>query len=265
MPLELTQFRARALGLAPSGVDILHHEQLFQDTGGSLNIGVEADRARITNLLIEHGYQLLVLDNLSSLASGVDENKGTDYEPVSHWLLELRRRQITVIVVHHAGRNGLMRGHSKREDACSWILDLKDAKKEDEPGAKFVTHFAKPSRNTGTPMPDLQWHFTTDAQGQAHIHCETAAVTDYEQFIQHVCDGVGNQSDIAEMMGKNRGCVSRWATRALQEGRLTGSPRRLLPPNAGANPPAKTRAHANDDDYDDSLAEFRNGDEDDAS
>ncbi len=261
MPLELTQFRARALGLAPSGVDILHHEQLFQDTGGSLNIGDEADRARITNLLIEHGYQLLVLDNLSSLASGVDENKGTDYEPVSHWLLELRRRQITVIVVHHAGRNGLMRGHSKREDACSWILDLKDAKKEDEPGAKFVTHFAKPSRNTGTPMPDLQWHFTTDTHGQAHIHCETAAVTDYEQFIQHVCDGVSSQGDLAEMMGKNRGTVSKWAKRALQDGLLTGSPNKLLPPKNHDNThkPAKTRVHASDDD---SLAEFSADDTD---
>ncbi len=252
MPLELTQFRARALGLDPSAVDMLHHEQLFKDTGTSLNIGREADRDRLTNLLVEGGYHLLVLDNLSSLASGVDENKGTDYEPVGHWLLELRRRRITVIVVHHAGRNGLMRGHSKREDACSWILDLRDAKKEDEPGAKFVTHFAKPSRNTGTPMPDLQWHFTTDPTGNAHIHCETAAISDYEQFIQHVCDGTDNQTDIAEMMGKHRGCVSRWASRALEEGRISGSTRKLRPPAKDCSQaPAKIRVHASDDDDDD--------------
>lgn len=262
MPLELTQFRARALGLAASGMDILHHEQLFQDTGGTLNIGVEADRARITNLLVEHGYQLLVLDNLSSLASGIDENKGMDYEPVSHWLLELRRRQITVIVVHHAGRNGLMRGHSKREDACSWILDLRDAKKEDEPGAKFVSHFAKPSRNTGTPMPDLQWHFTTDANGQTHIHCETAQTSEYEQFIQHVCDGVTSQKDISEMMNKNKGTVSKWARKALKESRLSGSVHKLLPPTMAHGGSTKVRVHANDDDdYDDSLAEFREDDD----
>lgn len=251
MPLELTQFRARALGLDGSAVDILHHEQLFQDTGSSLNIGEEADRARITNLLIEHGYQVLVLDNLSSLASGIDENKGTDYEPVSHWLLELRRRQITVIVVHHAGRNGLMRGHSKREDACSWILDLRDAKKEDEPGAKFVSHFAKPSRNTGTPMPDLQWHFTTDQTGIAHIRCETAQFSEYEQFIQHVCDGVTSQKDIAEMMNKNKGTVSKWAHRALEERLLSGSAGKLLPPKTTPHSKrTKTRVHASDDDSD---------------
>lgn len=253
MPLELTQFRARALGLAPSGVDILHHEQLFQDTGGSLNIGDEADRARITNLLVEHGYQLLVLDNLSSLASGVDENKGTDYEPVSHWLLELRRRQITVIVVHHAGRNGLMRGHSKREDACSWILDLRDAKKEDEPGAKFVTHFTKPSRNTGTPMPDLQWHFTTDPHGQAHIHCETAVASDYEQFIEHVCDGVTSQGDIAEMMNKPKGTVSKWATKAIAEGRIRGSTRCMQPPKSTDAMSTAARSYHEPEDISESL------------
>jgi transposase len=83
-------------------------------------------------------------------------------------------------------------------------------------------------------------------------------VTDYEQFIQHVVDGVTAQIDIAEMMGKHRGCISKWATRALSEGRISGSPRRPLPPAKCA----KTRVHANDDDDDDSLADFRDDDDD---
>ena len=101
----------------------------------------------------------MVLDNLSCLASGLDENKGQDHEAISNWLLNLRRRKITVIFIHHAGRGGEMRGHSKREDACSWILQLRDAKEEGDDGAKFISHFAKPSRNTSKALPDLLWHF----------------------------------------------------------------------------------------------------------
>ena len=105
----------------------------------------------------------------------------------------------------------------------------------------------------------MLWHFTTDkATGITDIKCELAQVTDYEQFIQHVMDGATAQVDIAEMMGKHRGCISKWATRALSEGRISGSPRRLLPPAKCA----KTRVHANDDD-EDSLGDFRHDDDDD--
>ena len=251
MALKHTQYRARGLDL--SKVHHLHHEHLFNENGNCLNIGEPEDRQRITQLTIQNGYQVLILDNLSSLASGIDENKGMDYEPLSHWLLDLRRRKITVIVVHHAGRNGLMRGHSKREDACSWIIELRDARQESDPGAKFVSHFAKPSRNTGDPLPDMLWHFTTDkVSGITDVHCELAQVTDYEQFIQHVCEGVTSQKDLAEMMGKHKGTVSKWARKALQEGRLSGGANKLLPPKElPSGPRAKTRVHASDDDFDD--------------
>ena len=234
MALKHTQYRARGLDL--SKVCHLHHEHLFEQNGTCLNIGEVEDRQRITDLILQLGYQVLILDNLSSLASGVDENKGMDYEPLSLWLLDLRRRKITVIVVHHAGRNGLMRGHSKREDACSWIIELRDARQESDPGAKFVSHFAKPSRNTGDPLPDMLWHFTTDkVSGITDVHCELAQDDEYDQFIQHVIDGVSSQKDIADLMGKPKGTICKWAKRALQQGRLGGSTTRLQPPTEHAS------------------------------
>ena len=250
MALKHTQYRARGLDL--SKVHHLHHEHLFEQNDTCLNIGEPEDRQRITQLVIQNGYQVLILDNLSSLASGVDENKGMDYEPLSLWLLDLRRRKITVIVVHHAGRNGLMRGHSKREDACSWIIELRDARQESDPGAKFVSHFAKPSRNTGDPLPDLLWHFTTDkVSGITDIHCELAVVNDYETFILHVLEGVTSQKDIAEMMNKNKGTVSKWARKALEEKRLSGNPHKLLPPKQANSTRVKSHYHPDEDEDDD--------------
>lgn len=248
MSLKLTQYRNNGLHLDTSHVTYLHHERMFEVQTHCVNIGEAEDRERLTDVIVRRGYRVLILDNLSSLASGVDENKGTDYEPLSHWLLDLRRRKVTVIVVHHAGRNGMMRGHSKREDACSWILELRDARQESDSGAKFVSHFAKPSRNTGDPLPDLLWHFTTDpATGITDIRCELAVENDYEQFIQHVLEGVTNQKDMAELMNRHKGTVSKWARKALEDGRISGNSHKLLPPRSKDNKPVKSHYHPDED------------------
>ncbi|MDI1313514.1 AAA family ATPase [Prosthecobacter sp.] len=230
MPLELTQTRSRGLKLGEGDVTYLHHEMVFERLESSLNIGLQPHREAITKLLLKQNFSCIVLDNLSSLAAGIAENKGEDYEPIATWLLELRRRKITVIVIHHAGRNGLMRGHSKREDACSWIIELRDAKNDDEPGARFISHFAKCSRNTADSMPDLLWHFTTSEQGEVGIHCEMAEVNAYETFIRHVFEGVEIQAEIAELMNKPKGTISKWATKAVNEGRIVRSGYKLSPP-----------------------------------
>jgi AAA domain len=231
MPLNRTQERNSGLHLDLSNVTYLHHEQVFETQSNSLNIGEAEDRQRLSDVIIRRGFKVLILDNLSSLAAGIDENKGMDYEPIGHWLLDLRRRQVTVIVVHHAGRNGAMRGHSKREDACSWILELRDARDEGDSGVKFVSHFAKPSRNTGEPMPDLLWHFTTDKEsGITDIKCDLAINNEFAKFIQHVCDGVSSQKDLAEMMNKPKGTICKWTRKALKQGLIGGTSTRLQPP-----------------------------------
>lgn len=227
MPLELT--RARNRSLAISGVSYLHHDRIFELLESSLNIAHASHQSAITEVIIGGGFDCVVLDNLSCLASGMDENNGQDHESISGWLLELRRRKITVIMIHHAGRSGAMRGHSKREDATSWILELRDAKVDGEDGAKFISHFAKRSRNTSQAMPDLLWHFQTPESGITEVTCTPAEVEDFEKFVQHVGDGVDCAKDIADLMEKPKGTVSKWVKRALDSGRITRSGNVLKP------------------------------------
>ncbi len=221
MPLELSKARHTWLKQEGGDVAYLHHDILFDRLGRTLNIGDMEHQEAITALLMQTGRNFLVLDNLSCLASGVDENKGMAYEPIAAWLLELRRRKITVIMVHHAGRGGFMRGHSKREDAASWIIELRDAKEDGEEGAKFITSFAKPSRNTGKFIPDLLWHFTTDEEaGRTEIKCEPAEEGEFDLMVRHIADGVESVTDLAEMMSKPKGTISRWVKRGCNKGQL---------------------------------------------
>ena len=40
--------------------------------------------------------------------------------------------KVTVIIVHHAGRSGLMRGTSKREDSAAWIIKVEQIGGQDD-------------------------------------------------------------------------------------------------------------------------------------
>ena len=141
-------------------------------------------------------------------------------ELVNNWLLDLRRRKIAVIIVHHAGRSGEMRGTSKREDNVFWIIALDDMKKnaENKRGVRFVSHFTKPSRNTQHEVPAYEWHFVTEANGDVSISHKQAQTLDV--FVQIVRDGVTECDQIAAEMKVPKYTVSRLAKKAMDAGKL---------------------------------------------
>lgn len=91
-----------------------------------------------------HGVELLILDNLSSLMRNGNENESESWDSVQYWLLQLRRKGISVLFVHHSSKGGGQRGTSKREDILDTVFTLKRPKDyEPEQGARFEVHFEK--------------------------------------------------------------------------------------------------------------------------
>ncbi len=172
------------------------------------------------------GVKLLILDNLSTLASGMKENDADDWDMVGRWLLDFRRRQIAVIVIHHAGRNGEMRGTTKREDDAFWIIALEDARQsaDDRRGARFVSRFTKQTRNTPEEIPPYEWHITPAGEnGLIQVTHKLATGTDLlRQLIEQ---GITDCSELAEELNVSKGTVSKWAHRGVQEGWLDKSGR----------------------------------------
>jgi putative DNA primase/helicase len=90
------------------------------------------------------GVDLLVIDNLSSLCRSGNENEGEGWLPVQEWALGLRRRGMSVLFVHHAGKNKSQRGTSRREDLLDTVITLRhpsDYSPED--GLRAEVHFEK--------------------------------------------------------------------------------------------------------------------------
>ena len=183
--------------------------------------------------------RVLFLDNLSCLFSGIAENDNDAWEAVLPWLLHLRKLNIAVVIVAHAGRNGQMRGASRREDSAAWTLRLDDAidAATVKRGAKFVSTFTKPSRHTPTETPAYEWEFSPDASGRCEVVFRKAS--GLEVFLQWLRDGLDACKDIAEAMGVSKGTVSKLAKRAEAAGRIH---------NNGQNTasPMETRGPEND-------------------
>lgn len=90
------------------------------------------------------GVELLVLDNLSSLTSVIRDNDAESWSPIQEWLLRLRRRGVSVLIVHHAGKGGEQRGTSRREDVLDTSISLRrPSDYVTTEGARFEVHFEK--------------------------------------------------------------------------------------------------------------------------
>ena len=162
MPLDEIKRRDAGFANVPGAeISYLHHEILFHLTEQVLNLTSPVVQAAILEKCKRDKTEMLWLDNLSCLFSGIKENDADAWELVLPWLLELRRNKIAVIFIAHAGRNGFMRGTSRREDAAFWIIKVSAAQEtgEDQDGARFVAKFAKNRNATDAECPPLEWHF----------------------------------------------------------------------------------------------------------
>jgi putative DNA primase/helicase len=181
-----------------------------------LNIANPEIQNAITEWCVNNDIKVLFVDNLSTAAFGMKENEADSWEKMIPWLLSLRRRKIAVVIIHHAGRSGEMRGTTKREDSVFWIIALDDMKKDadDKRGARFVSHFTKPSRNTQEEIPAYEWHFVTEASGEVSISHKPAQTIDV--FRSVIESGVTKCDEIAEVMKVPKYTVSRLAKKAME-------------------------------------------------
>ena len=214
MPVESIDQRIQGMG-ASHELMVLNHEALFHLGNETINLAQPSAQEALTDYILEHKVQVLVLDNLSCLFSGVKENEGDAWEPIKRWFLKLRRQRISVILVHHAGKNGEMRGTSKREDDVFWTIRLEETSEELQDGAQFISKFTK-DRNSQREQTPLEWRFLTTADGKVQIQAQSVA--SLAAFRELVEGGETSATSIAAKLGVTKGTVSKWAKQADKDG-----------------------------------------------
>jgi AAA domain len=207
-----------SVGVAP-GLYYLQHEALFHLTGRVLNLTEPVAQAAVLEKCRRDKIEILILDNLSCLFPGLRENGADSWDQVLPWLLELRRNRIAVIFIAHAGRNGAMRGTSRREDAAVWIISLTEPKDvvEVQQGARFIARFVKTRSTAGTECPSLEWTFLKPP-GAPKVHVTWKKLSASELFSQCLELGMCSAKDIAKHMGLTPARVSQIAKKAMKDG-----------------------------------------------
>jgi hypothetical protein len=114
------------------------------------------------------GIDLLVLDNLSALCRYGNENEGESWLPVQEWGLALRRRGISVLFIHHAGKNKSQRGTSRREDLLDTVITLKHPPDYNpSEGLRCEVHFEKTRGMMGEAAKPFEVRLETGADRRA--------------------------------------------------------------------------------------------------
>jgi len=117
-----------------------------QQEDGIPNLALPEARREIQKVLRETGAEVLILDNLSTLCQDGSENSDESWSGMQAWLRELRRENITVLLVHHSGKGGAQRGTSKHEDIMNTVIALREHKANVELCFEKHRGFAAPDK-----------------------------------------------------------------------------------------------------------------------
>lgn len=190
---------------------------------GMPNLATE-DGQELINVLLTPEIKLIVVDNLSCLVRGVRENEGQSWDAISEWALQMRQKGVSVLFIHHSGKNGTQRGTSRKEDILDAVINLKHP--EDytpEDGARFEVRFEKARHLTGKDIQPFVARLTSEYE--KHVW-DITLIDDSrrEQVIKLLNDGC-SQRKTAKILGIDHSTVSRHAEKARKLGLVKLQPK----------------------------------------
>jgi KaiC/GvpD/RAD55 family RecA-like ATPase len=89
----------------------------------------------VREVVRQKAFDLVVLDNFSTLGEVEDENAASSFNAIQQFLLQLKVQGVATMLVHHAGKSGDFRGSSKLAATFETILKLERLGSDVEHGA----------------------------------------------------------------------------------------------------------------------------------
>lgn len=219
-------------GQAPSGnLELISSEFFYSTTKVPLTITNQAHQRRLVQLLEDlakagRGPEVVFFDNLSSMSYGTDENSNTEQDDILKFLLELRHRGYTIIVIHHTGKGGDQRGASRREDFLDISIKLADPDDDVQcQNARFILTFSKIRRKLPYPS-SLECELIEVAAGKLDWSFDQPEPQDVEKriVVLRFCQTMkpGSQKEISDRLGVKKQTLSRWVAEWEKDGHLKG-------------------------------------------
>lgn len=221
MPLADVQDRLKQLnGPGTADLFILASELMFRE-GRRFNLNDDTDQESLDRTLTRlerdgRRPDLIIIDNLSSLGGGTDENSNSDLDKLLQWMLRLRHAGYTVLMVHHAGKGGDQRGASRREDLLDTTISLKAPvdPAASSAGAVFDLEFTKTRGRSPNPR-SMRLSLRPDEDGRLQFHTQRSPkkVPPHKRTLLGIYRGqrtrpFASQKEIAEKLNLSPGTIS---------------------------------------------------------
>ncbi|MEL7453200.1 MAG: AAA family ATPase [Pseudomonadota bacterium] len=238
MPLPDIQERLLALDPnPPSNLMILPSELLYRNDL-PINLQSDDDRSRIDELLEylnqeEKRPSLVILDNLSSMSGGIDENDNSALDQFLQWMVGLRHEGAAILLIHHAGKSGAQRGASRREDFLDTSIELKPPSKDkDDDEADFVPHqgahliLTFPKTRGRRPEPEeLELKLQQDGERLVWTVGEVRTIDRTIKLLRVIWEtSPETQKDLAKAIGRSDGRISQLCKKLRKNGLIEASP-----------------------------------------
>lgn len=186
------------------------------------DLSTDAGQKAIEPLLA--GVSLIIIDNLATLCRSGNENDGESWLGIQGWLLDLRRRRISVLLIHHSGKNGGQRGTSRREDILDTVIRLqRPADYDASEGARFEVHLTKARQAFGHAAKPFEASLTTN-NGKAEWVTRDIVDSQLEKACELFEQNVSVRK-VASVLGIPKSAAGRLRRRLADEGWLTGEAR----------------------------------------
>jgi hypothetical protein len=209
---------------------LMPSEKLYQN-GTPICLDMPQEHEAILQLLghmeeIDKRPKLIVLDNLSTLRRGVNENDNSETEKLLSFLVKLRHMGYAVLVVHHTNKAGEQRGASIIEVPMDYIIKLAPPDKSDavfQKGACFNVVFTK-VRNRLPQNRDFLCELTEQENGNLDflINNSLTEVPHEVTLLRVIADGHARPSTrvFSEKLGFSVGKISKLTKKLRSEGAL---------------------------------------------
>lgn len=192
MPAISLQERLIAIGRA-SETDITRLENLVilsadKQDYGIPNLATDEGQKAIEPLVDQ--ADLIILDNLSTLYSYGKSNDAESWLPMQQWLLKLRRKSKTVLIIHHANKSGDQRGTGAREDIVETCIKLQQpVDYEDKEGARFEVYYTKHRNFYGKEAEPFEAWLSVDSRGRRKWNTRTIEDARIKQVMELIDQG----------------------------------------------------------------------------
>lgn len=220
MPAGVLQERVLTMLKEAEGDSEPHFELLSYDLQSPdkmpLNLADPDHQLSLEPILQRH--DLIIIDNISTLVRGGRENEAESWLGTQGWALRQRAAGRSVMFIHHAGKTGVQRGTSRREDVLDTVIALRRPPDYDaNQGAVFEVHFEKARGFFGEDAKATEATLTEDADGRRLWKTRDVEVADFDRIVTLFKEG-WRQKDIASEIKCSKSKVSK----ALKKARALG-------------------------------------------